>query len=94
MRGQGKDVSWHDPSVTPRLSSSLPVIPSLWMMPCVAALSAEMDSEGALEEFGQRLCGVLSALGEGHFKCFSQQGDRRNLFLQQVIRGGTGLTAR
>ena len=49
------------------------------------AISAELESEGSLQEFGLRLCGVLSALGEGHFKCFSQQGDRRNLFLQQVL---------
>ncbi len=31
-------------------------------------LASEMDAEGELEEFGQRLCTVLTLLGEGHFK--------------------------
>ena len=50
----------------------------------LAGLSADLDVDGILEEFGQRLCGVLAALGEGHFKCFTRQGDRRNMYLQQV----------
>ena len=38
-----------------------------------SGLSSELDSEGGLEEFGQRLCVVLATLGENHFKTFSQQ---------------------
>lgn len=49
------------------------------------ALAAELDVEGSLEEFGQRLCGVLVALGENHFKCLERGGDRRNMYLQQML---------
>ncbi|GAX73215.1 hypothetical protein CEUSTIGMA_g668.t1 [Chlamydomonas eustigma] len=48
------------------------------------ALSSDLDHEGSLEEFGQKLCSVLVGLGEVHFKCLSGE-NRRNMFLQQVI---------
>ena len=63
---------------------SAPPDGSLHPSSMLAGLSADLDVDGILEEFGQRLCGVLAALGEGHFKCFTRQGDRRNMYLQQV----------
>lgn len=47
-------------------------------------LSAQLEAEGELEEFGLQLCDVLAALGEHHYKCLEKNSERRNLYLTQV----------
>jgi hypothetical protein len=50
-----------------------------------AALSEQLGAEGELEEFGQRLAGVLTTLGEMHYKCLAKSGDRRTQYLTQML---------
>ncbi len=54
------------------------------LLPPASGLSSELDADGSLGEFGQRLCGVLVSLGEEHFKCLSGE-ERRNMYLQQML---------
>ena len=51
----------------------------------LAGSSAELGYEGALDDFGQRLCDSMAIFGAAHFHCLSTQ-EKKTLFLQQVGR--------
>ena len=54
----------------------------------LAGSAAELGYEGALDEFGQRLCDSMAIFGAAHFHCLSTQ-EKKTLFLQQVGRQGS-----
>ena len=51
----------------------------------LAGSAAELGYEGALDDFGQRLCDSMAIFGAAHFHCLSTQ-EKKTLFLQQVGR--------
>ena len=53
----------------------------------LAGSAAELGFEGALDDFGQRLCDSMAIFGAAHFHCLSTQ-EKKTLFLQQVGRQG------
>ena len=53
----------------------------------LAGSAAELGYEGALDDFGQRLCDSMAIFGAAHFHCVSTQ-EKKTLFLQQVGRQG------
>ncbi len=53
----------------------------------LAGSAAELGFEGALDDFGQRLCDSMAIFGAAHFYCLSTQ-EKKTLFLQQVGRQG------
>ena len=54
----------------------------------LAGSAAELGYEGALDDFGQRLCDSMAIFGAAHFHCLSTQ-EKKTLFLQQVGRWGS-----
>ncbi|KAK9829960.1 hypothetical protein WJX72_008872 [[Myrmecia] bisecta] len=48
------------------------------------AMQRELDYEGSLEEFGQRLCDTMVAFGSGHLHTLASP-EKKILFLQQMI---------
>eukprot|EP00891_Asterochloris_glomerata_P003358 jgi/Astpho2/3358/Aster-x1142 len=50
----------------------------------LAGSAAELGFEGALDDFGQRLCDSMAIFGAAHFHCLSTQ-EKKTLFLQQML---------
>ncbi|MEW5319093.1 MAG: hypothetical protein WDW38_010263 [Sanguina aurantia] len=50
-----------------------------------AAMSAQLDHEGELEEFGKRLSTTLAVFGELHFRSLGAGSQLQTMFLQQML---------